>query len=350
MKKYCLLVLPVFFVVSAFGDDAVREYTCNKVTGAAPTIDGNYTEAEWAGSDWTGEFYGLRNGAVTAFNGQKTTLNYRWRALWDDDYLYLLVTADFLFLCPNGLTWAGDFVDPLLADDTGYAGWGTGTCVDLELFIEPNWKLGDGYNSNPPAYDEATNGGGEPSYQICYFPLKDDKEGTTLITPGNFGVRTTDDGPPYFFSGVPAAVGGDWTPIFDKTFAATSKVKPMQFAAQPHEVAGGVEGKTTVASPVMEIGLPYSQLNISTLMGIGDVAEVAAEAINMILTPDSNGKYVKAGDEWLINVTGYTDGAVAETGLTLVTWNNVVGGGFRTYPRGILRFAVSTATSDWMMY
>ncbi|MEW6237670.1 MAG: hypothetical protein AB1656_19980 [Candidatus Omnitrophota bacterium] len=350
MRRCASLALVLFIMaIPVVGDDAVREYTANKVKGTPPVIDGNYTDAGWAGSEWTGEFFGLRNGAVgAAYQGQKVDVNYQWRALWDEDYLYILMTADFYYLTPNGWTYAGDIVTALAADDTGYAGWGVGTCVDFEFFLEPNWKDGDGYNSNPPAYTEATNGGGEPSYQLCYFPLIEDREGDKVWEVGNFGVRDKDEGPPFFYTGVPAGLGGNWMPIFDAAYAQSLGAKPMKLAALPHEIAGAKEGQV-VATPVLEIAVPFSQLNLTSLMGAGDITAIAPAAINCVLEKDADGHWVKPGDEWLINITGYTDGYTAGHGASLVTWNNVVGGGFRTYPRGILRFAAGTSVENWML-
>lgn len=344
----CILLMGMI-AIPAMGQDAVREYNCARVPGEPPVIDGEWSEEEWAGSQWTGEFYGLRNGAVAAqFQGQPVDLNYRWRALWDDEYLYVLVESEVYFLSPNGIVWPDTIVNELAGDDAGYAGFAVGQNVDLELFIEPNWQEGDGYNSNPPDYTEATNGVGEPAYQFVYFPLVNDED----FTPSNFGIRNSEEGPPFMFTGVPGQMGGDWSPVFDPAFAESEGVMPMVFGAQPHEIEGTTPGEEIVARPAMEIAFPFSQFTLAALLGVGDVSEIAPEAINTVLEQDADGNWVNPGDEWLINVTAYTDGAlVANGGPSLITWNNVVGGGFRTYPRGILRFVEGgTDVGEWMTY
>jgi len=318
----------------------VREYTVNKVKATPPKIDGEWSEDEWAGSEWTGKFYGLRYPDVpTDFWGQVADINIRWRALWDDDYLYVLIVSDFKYLNPNGWTYAGDMVAVLEADDTGYAGWGIGTCVDFEMFIEPNWKEGDGAN------DMETN---SPAYQLCYFPIKEDDQ----WAPSNFGVRGA-EGPPYFYTGNaggPARIAGAWNPITDPAEAKLAGVKPLQLAALPHEIPGAVEGKDVVAVPALEVALPYSQFGLAALPDVAAIEDVDEMALNLIMVPDAAGKYVKPGDEWLFNVCAYTDNATAATGLSLITWNDMGEGGFHNYPRGILKFAEAVRVSEWMVH
>ncbi|MGC9328502.1 MAG: hypothetical protein ACP5I1_12775, partial [Candidatus Hinthialibacter sp.] len=70
----------------------------------------------------------------------------------------------------------------------------------------------------------------------------------------------------------------------------------------------------------------------------------------MILIPDDNGKYIGENEVWLVNVAGYTDGAVAESGLGLITWNDMGEGGFHNAPRGKLFFAGAVSVSSWMLH
>jgi len=338
-----LLVFIAFIApVPCLGQD-IREYMANKAT-KAPVIDGNVTDAEWAGSEWTGGFYGLDNDAVTKYRAQQIpadAFNWQWRMLWDEDYLYFCIQADFRYLTQNGWLFSGDVAELLSADDTGYAGWGIPGCVDFECFLEPNWKDGDGVND--PADPS-------PGYQLCFFPLADEVYNGKVVNPGNFGVRGA-EGPPFVYTGAtnqgskfPA---GDWAPISDPVAAAAAGAKPLLVAALPHEIAGAQEG-SVVAQPVLEIAFPFSQF---TLVGFPIVAieDVPVEGANLIMQKDSQGRWVKAGDEWLVNVAGYTDGWTLDTGLTLVTWNLMAAGGFHNFPRGVVKFAAATGVSDWML-
>ena len=85
----CIIVLS-FVTLPVFCQAPPKEYEVNKVSGSPPVIDGEYTEEEWAGSTWTGDFYGLRHSACQAqYQGAIVDINWRWRALWDDDYFYV---------------------------------------------------------------------------------------------------------------------------------------------------------------------------------------------------------------------------------------------------------------------
>lgn len=353
MKKFVLstiaLVVVFAFVapVPSQGQE-IREYTLNKAK-AAPVIDGVATDAEWAGAEWTGDFYGLDHDSVTVYRDQKIPredLNWEWRALWDDEYLYICFRADFKSMIANGFTYDGNTTAVLEADDVGYAGWGIPGNVDFEFFFEPNWKEGDGVNDSADM---------SPSYQFCYFPLGDDIFNGQLVTPGNFGVRKGPFGPPYFYSGLtttgPKFPASDWAPLTDaaETTAASAGAKPLQIAAQPNLT--GKEEPEIVAQPLLEIAIPFSQLTFAFMPDLVDyvVEDLPFEGINLIMVKDANGKYAKAGDEWLFNVAGYTDGYTMSTGLALVTWNNMDTGGFHNYPRGILKFAAGAGVSDWML-
>ena len=355
MKKFGLgfLVLTVALALALPGICEVKTYTVNKVKSTAPKIDGNFTEEEWAGSVWTGEFYGLDNGANTILAGQKTDLKYQWRALWDDEYFYFLLTADLEYLNPNGKVWLDgseqdltDLTQVMAADDTGYAGWNTGQCIDFEIFVTPNWTdaIGNDVDTNPP------------NYQICYFPVKEGLDPDGNKVPSNFGVRGL-EGPPFFFSGLtgaadklPATAPG-WNPIADTAAAQAVSVKPFMLAAQPHEVAGAKVGTDVVAKPVLEIAFPYSQFGLPALVADPPpiMEDFPPDWIFYLMKKDANGKYVKAGDKWLINVAAYTDGVVSATGLTLITWNLMDAGGFHMWPKGIMTFATPVGINDWML-
>lgn len=349
MKNLFLVVLSLVVLsavvtpVPVTGQE-IREYTVNKAT-KAPTIDGNESDAEWAGAAWTGGFYGLDNDAVTKYRAQQPPtdkLNWQWKMLWDEEYLYFCFKADFYFLLQNGWLFSGDVTNLLEADDTGYAGWGIPGNVDFECFLEPNWKDGDGVN------DPADM---SPGYQICYFPLADEVYNGKVVNKGNFGVRGA-EGPPYFYSGATNQgskfPSGDWAPITDPAAATAAGVKPFLLAALPHEIAGAQEG-SIVAQPVLEIAFPYSQFGLVAFPNIVAIEDVPFEGENLIMQKDSQGRWVKAGDEWLCNVAGYTDGWTMDTGLSLVTWNLMATGGFHNYPRGVLKFADAASVSDWML-
>ncbi len=351
MKIEKALAVILLVAVAAFpaAAQSVKEYECHRVAGDPPVIDGNYTEEEWAGSEWTGEFYGLRHSANSAsYQGAETEEEWRWRALWDDDYFYILIEAGLRYLNPNGVLYSGELVDPLMADDAGFAGWGTGQNVDLEVFIEPDWQDGDGFNDME---------GNSPAYQLCYFPLDADVDDSgNEWAPSNFGIRGA-EGPPFFNTG---NVGGDfrlsggWDPIYDEAEAEAAGVKPLLLAAQPHHVEGAEVGTDMVAYPVLEIAFPYSQFGFVALPDYDSMDQVDMFQENLFMMPDkAGGKYVVEGDEWLINVAGYADNVIATQGLALITWNDMGEGGFHNYPRGIMRMAGPGEVVDvaeWMMY
>jgi len=370
----------------------VKTYTVNKVSGSPPTIDGSYTENEWAGSTWTDEFYGLDLDPNAAeFKGARvdSVVKIQWRALWDEDYLYLLITEDAKYLNPNGQVWdvntgaeidLSDQTQILTADDVGYAGWGAGTNIDFEAFLVTNWTADLGNAENP-----ASSTGGPANYQVCYFPIKAGKNAAGDPTPSNFGTRGA-SGPPFFYSGYtgdstmrPGAlvvaddpttttVGVDWQPITDSTVAQQKGVKPFLLAAQPHEVAGAKLGTDVVAKPVLEMAFPFSQFTsigcnvtlTTTNPDTGDVttvkrnptdAENPPDGAYALLKKDAQGHWVKAGAQWLINICAYTDGITsANDGVSYITWNQLNTGGFHNWPRGIMTFAAPVSVGEWMLH
>ena len=111
----CIIVLS-FITLPVFCQAPPKEYEVNKVSVSPPVIDGEYSDEEWAGSEWAGDFYGLRHSANQAqYQGEIVDINWRWRALWDDDYFYVLIVADLNYLNPNGMTYPDVLVDPSTA-------------------------------------------------------------------------------------------------------------------------------------------------------------------------------------------------------------------------------------------
>jgi len=347
MRKMFVVVLFVALAVSYATGQEVREYKCNKVVGTPPVIDGNFTEDEWKGSAWTGDFLGLDHGDnAAAYRGKLADEKWQWRALWDDNYLYVLITAELYYINKNGWVFSGDIIAPLEADDTGYAGWGAGTNLDYECFLSPNWD--DDLAGYP---NEA--GSNPPAYQLCYFPLLADVEGTTEYAPSNFGVRDKVDGPPFFHTGTMGAANiGPWTPIYDQAGATAAGVKPFKLAAQPHLITGAnQDGSAVVGTPVLEIAFPYSQFSFPALDNVSVIEDVDILLENLIMIPDTNGKWVKPGDVWLFNICGYVDGAVHEKkGLSYISWNPMGPGGFHNAPRGKMIFTSATGMADWMVH
>ena len=343
-------IIGLCFAMPALSQEVaeVRTYEVNGVVGDPPVIDGEYTEEEWAGSEWTGDFYATRHSYNdAALWGQVIEEKYQWRALWDENYFYFLMTAEMKYINMNGWIWPGEIIDTILdADDTGYAGWAGGQCLNIEFFLSPNWPrlVEEGWwndvGENPPAY------------HFCYFPLLPEVEGGVELTPGNFGVRGA-EGPPFFFSSPSGAqpLPGDWAPITDPVAAEEAGVLRFELAALPHLIEGAVEGEEVVGIPVLELAIPYTTFSFPALPEVELPEDVAYELEPLILIPDENGKYVKPGDEWLFNITCYMDGAVLETtGLGLSNWNDMGEGGFHNAPRGILKFVEAVRVSHWMVY
>ncbi|RJP19501.1 MAG: hypothetical protein C4527_26700 [Candidatus Omnitrophota bacterium] len=324
---------------------AIREYVVNKITGTPPVMNGVYSETEWAGSEWTTGFYGLNNQSSNGSNqGNLIGLNYRWRALWDDNYLYFLYEAEMYDLPINGIA-GNQIINPVENDDDTHS-YSIGIGTNLEIFFEPNWQAGDGFNSDPPAFTNAGGNGVNDGYHVVWFPLDADPG----YTENNEGVRNASHptGPPFFStSGAynTTYLGGDWNPTFDPAEAAAQGALPMIAGALLHKTGAGYFSGEVYARPILEIAIPFSQLNPAW-----GIAERGNEGeTNLTLVKDANGKYVKSGNEWLVNVCGYTDNYTAARGLTLVTWNNVIGGPFASYPRGKLIFTGETAVQEWMV-
>ena len=353
MRTHVVLCIGLFLAVLALPALSqevaeVRIYEVNRVVGAPPVVNGEYTEQEWAGSKWTGDFYATRHSFNdAALWGQVIGEKYQWRALYDDNYFYFLMTAEMRYINKNGWVWTGDMVDILAADDVGYAGWNNGQCVNFEFFLSPNWpKLVEEGWLNEVAQNP-------PAYHFAYFPLLPDVEGTVELDPGNFGVRGA-EGPPYFFTEPSGsqAISGGWDPITDPVAANAAGVLPFQLAALPHLIAGAVEGEAVVGIPVLELAIPYTTFSFPSLPGVEILDDVVYELQPLILVPDEKGKYVKPGDEWLFNICCYMDGATQEiSGLGLSNWNDMGDGGFHNAPRGILKFMEAPARLDaWMIY
>lgn len=226
MKKRMFSFLLFLLAASlAYGQD-IREYDCVKVMGAPPVIDGQFTDEEWENAVWTGEFHGLDHSDNAAvWRGSPVEEVWEWRALWDDDYLYVLITAELYHLNMNGWVWDDDVTEWLLEDDVGYAGWAPGRNMDFEFFLSPNWD--DEWTVYPNAV-----GGNPPAYQLCYFPLLADVGNGRELAPSNFGIRDKAEGPPFFFTGTMGAASiGPWNPIYDSAGAEAAGVKPFRLAA-----------------------------------------------------------------------------------------------------------------------
>jgi hypothetical protein len=265
--SFACLIVSMCFVFSVAAQDVaeIKVYEINKVSGNAPTIDGEWSEEEWAGSTWTGDFYGTRH----SFNdaslwGEVVDIGYQWRALWDDEQVYFLITMPMLYINMNGWVWSGDYVGPLEEDDAGYAGWANGQCLNIEFFMSPNWpELYDWGYLNEVAQDP-------PNYHFGFFPLLADAEGDTEYAPSNFGVRGA-EGPPFLFT--ECDLTGSWDPIYDPAAAEEAGILPFQMAALPHLIDGAVEGEEIVGVPALELAIPYTSLSFPALPGISVIED-----------------------------------------------------------------------------
>ncbi len=330
----------------------IRTYELNKVSGDPPVIDGEYSDEEWQGAEWTGEFYGTRHSFNdAALWGQVIEPEYKWKALYDDEYFYFVMSMEMRYINMNGWVWPegpDNYVDYLELDDEGYAGWANGECVNVEFFATPNWQgmMDEGWwndvGENPPAY------------HLCYFPLlPETDEAGNEMWPGNFGVRGA-EGPPFFHTGCTGTTTppGDWAPITDPAAAEEAGVLPFQLAALPHLIEGAVPGEEVMGVPIVEVAVPYGALGLSALPEAETADDIDFSLLPMIMEPDENGVYVEPGEEWLFNVTCYMDGATLEQmGLGLSNWNDMGEGGFHNAPRGILTFMEGQASLEgWMVY
>ena len=352
MNRFKLVVLGVLLLAVAlpgFAQRTVKEYTANQVSGTPPVMDGSYSDAEWGNVPWASGMFGLDNqGSNGANQGQPVSLNYRWRAVWDQNYLYMLIVGESYDLPINGIR-EGQIVQAVGLDDDVYS-FAFGIGHDLEIYLEPNWRDGDGFNSNPPDFTDS-GGAVTDGYHFVWPPLQADQEGTTIYAPSNTGNREANpDGPPWLFSEAnynSTYIGNTaYNPIFTTADSAALGALPYKMGTSLG-LTGAEPGQSTpFAHPVLEIAIPFSQMNSA----FGIPAEGLPGETNCELVADANGNYVRAGDEWLVNVCSYTDPITAADGLTLVTWNNVIGGPFASYPRGILRFAAAgTVVQDWML-
>jgi len=384
-----MAVLPVMFALPVLCQD-VKEYMVAKVFKTAPVIDGKYTEEEWAGSTWTGDFVGTRHSFNDpAFWSEKGDTNYRWRALWDEDYLYVLITGDLKYLNPNGMYWDPNtgtdaYFDPSLTPEENALSqddvandrnsWNKGTCLDFEVFIVPSWTedLGNDTTTNPAGY------------QFVYFPIKELKDaGGKVVNPSNFGIRDA-AGPPFFAAGYtgngaftpvtvvvdPAVPTVDWQPITGAGNTQLNGLKPLLLGSQPNEIAGAKVGTDVVAQPVMEFAFPFSQFSLNSIaltftypdpndptVNITEKRYATADDVyapsggeNLFLTKDAQGHWVKVGTKWLFQICAYTDGVRASEGLALVNWNDMVDGGFHNWPKGIMTFSAAVGVGSWMLY
>lgn len=328
-------------------EHGIKEYTATRVVGTPPTMDGDYTDEEWQNAEWATGLFGLNNqGSNGANQGMPVDLNYRWRAIWDDEYLYILIEAEMYDLPINGVI-GGEITDNIVEGDDEVFSFALGLGTDIEIFLEPNWREGDGFNSNPPSFTEPGGDGITDGYQFVWFPLENDEHWTPL----NSGIRNADapDGPPWFYTESAynsAFVGGPWDPTFNPSEAAAFDAMPMIAGTDFHYTGAARYSGEVYARPVLEVAIPFSQMNPN--FGVPEEGEPGET--NLTLERDDNGTFVNPGDEWLINIAGYTDPYTASRGLTLISWNNVIGPQFASYPRGILHFAADpTPVSDWMI-
>ena len=339
----CLALVCALPWASAGRDIEIREYTVPYVgEGSPPTIDGVYSEDEWAAAGpWTGEFVGLNNGANDpAWQGEEVPLEYRWRAVWDDDYLYMVMEGEIFEFAYNG--------DPAyVEDDDMVYSYSTGVGVDYEIFLEPNWQEGDGFNSDPPAFTDPGGDGINDGYHLIWFVLEGDED---LGGLANEGVRGADNpyGPQFFSTSAEyntTYLGGEWNPTFDPAFAQEWDAEPMLGGTSLNRVENPGAGDP-VARPIMEVAFAFSQMNNEWELAESD----DPEETNIVLVKDADGNYVHEGDEWLINMSAYTDPYSSAEGYPLITWNNCLGSAFASYPRGLLIFGgAGTGVVDWML-
>ncbi|MFB3788972.1 MAG: hypothetical protein ACE15F_21645 [bacterium] len=369
----------ILFTSLAPGQE-VKEYKVFKVSTKAPAIDGKYTEDEWAGSTWMDEFYGLDlDPNLPEYKGVRVDniVNIKWRALWDEDYLYVLVTTDKKFLTPSGglLYDKSATFTPITQDQDSVADFGYG-CDDLEFYMVPKWTEDLGNEGMPDFM-------GPAGYQFCYFPVINGVDENGQPTPSNFGIRDA-SGPPFFFSwyigneaNVPQTTVNDpviplkfWLPTSDTAYAESVGIKPLGLGSQANEIAGVMDGEV-VAKPVVEIAFPFSQFTekfvmlyffnypdpndpsktvSSWRMAAANEVYAASGGENVFLTKDAQGHWVKENDRWLFNICSWMDGWYVAHGLNYITWNQMQKGSFLNWPKGILTFSGTTIIDKWMLY
>lgn len=334
----------------------IRTYTVLNVEGSAPVMDGVISDGEYGAAEVTGGFVGLRrtdNFNSVAQGEEFGSPNYQWRAVWDKDYLYLAVESESFDIPINGIipdeNGEPTFVDDVNEDDEVYS-FAAGIGHSYDIYLEPNWTEGDGFNSNPPDFTES-GGNDTDGYHIAIFIIRSDPDFPVIV--GNEGIRDENnlEGPPWFFTEgnyENAFIGNTaWNPTFDPAVAAETGALPF-VAGISHNFTGAEPASGEVyANIVVEMAIAFSQLNPES----SNIPESSADGeTNLTLIPDADGNYVNVGDEWLINIAGYTDPYTAESGLTLVTWSDVIGNAFASYPRGVMTFAGSSTTiDDWSL-
>ncbi|MBN2328946.1 MAG: hypothetical protein JXR73_17535 [Candidatus Omnitrophica bacterium] len=370
---FSVLAVTVFMNVTFAQDEQpddgqpgpVRVYVAPRVVDDAPVMDGVVSEGEWDDAPVTAQFVGLRR--TDNFNSVAQgevfgSPHYQWQAKWDDDYLYLLVQSESFDMPINGIlpgpdglfnTADDEWVDEVNADDAVFS-FAAGIGHDYDIYFEPNWQDGDGYNGDTADFF-ASDGNESDGYHTAIFHIRADPDFDFIL--GNEGIRnalidpSNVQGPPWFYTEGnydSAYNGGTWNPTFDPSAAAAISALPMLSGISHNFTGAEFASGDVFANLVVEIAFPFSQLN-------PEASEISAGSAdgetNMTLVPDANGIYVNEGDEWLINIAGYTDAYTSQSGLTLVTWNDVTGNAFASFPRGILRFGgTSTSVKEWPVY
>lgn len=218
MKSLSILTAAVVVAAMATAVNAqtIRSYTVN-YTENPPSIDGVLDAGEWDDAEpATGDFTLLREPENTP-----SPENLTWRALWDENNLYILIQTDFSG--HTGVEFPEDTKSPSALEET------------LEIFLYPN------RNDTPNVVGTELN-----SYQLI-IPL----------VPGGTTVREAgEDAPPYI---VPLArynanfgdnVDGGWWPevAIGRTVADGDSVIEYQIAwSEFNAVIGSDETSMNIA-------------------------------------------------------------------------------------------------------
>ncbi|MFA5971591.1 MAG: DUF5916 domain-containing protein [Lentimicrobiaceae bacterium] len=86
--KRLLIFSGLFICFIANSHAQSRAYHTNRLTGKAPLIDGKYDETSWNAVDWAGDFI-----QHYPNDGAKPSQNSRFKILYDDDNLYIIIQA-----------------------------------------------------------------------------------------------------------------------------------------------------------------------------------------------------------------------------------------------------------------